>query len=159
MSGFPDGDRAVPLEVMPGLFVGNLRASKEREFLEAHGVTHILIVANDVAPEFPKRFKYKIVNVDDSTEDDLAQHFERSCKFIDKARRSGAVLAHCHAGISRSPAVAIAYLMYKDHFTFDEALKLMKSKDPLIEPNEAFVAQLRAWETRLKAMPLNFDPK
>src|SRR4051812_3677810 len=58
-------------QVLPGLFVGNLRASKNREFLDQHGITHVLTVASEIEPEFPKRYSYKIINVDDSTEDDL----------------------------------------------------------------------------------------
>jgi len=158
-SGLDAGDRSQPLEVMPALFIGNLRASQNREFLDAHGVTHVLIVANDIAPEFPKRYKYKIINVDDSTEDDLAQHFEKCCRFIDKARKSGAVLVHCHAGISRSPSIAIAYIMYKQQNSFEAALALLKSKDALYQPNEAFVTQLRSWETRLRSAPLLLEGK
>jgi len=144
------GDRSVPLEVMKGLFIGNLRASKNRDFLDQHGITHVLTVANDIEPEFPKRYIYKTINVDDSTEDDLSRYFEKCIKFIEKGRKAGAVLVHCHAGISRSPSIAIAYLMYKDKLSYDEALARIKARDELIEPNTGFATQLRDFEKRLK---------
>jgi len=150
MSGEESGDvRSVPREVVRGLFIGNLRASKNRDFLDSHGVTHVLTVANDIAPEFPKRFKYKIIDVDDSTEDDIGQHFDKCVRFIDKARKNGAVLVHCHAGISRSPTVVTAYLMWKEHITFTAALEQLRSRDELFQPNDAFKAQLREYELRL----------
>lgn len=100
----PDPDRSVPLEVLPGLYIGNLRASRNRAFLDERGITHILTVAPDLPPEFPKRYTYKIVNVDDDTDDDLARHFDRCCHFIDKARRAGGggVLVHWCASSSVS---------------------------------------------------------
>jgi len=143
------GDRSVPLEVIPGLFIGNLRASKNRDFLDQHGVTHVLTVANDIAPEFPKRYKYKIIDVDDSTEEDLGRYFVECNRFIDKARKNGSVLVHCHAGISRSPTVVIAYLMFKDHLSYDAAMERMKSRDELFQPNDAFKSQLQVFEKRL----------
>jgi len=143
-------DRSLPREILKGLYIGNLRASKNRDFLDQHGITHVLTVANDIEPEFPKRYKYKIINVDDSTEDDLSQYFKKCCSFIDKARKSGAVLVHCHAGISRSPSIAIAYLMYNEHMSYEEAMTFIKRRDDLFEPNSAFASQLQDFEKELQ---------
>lgn len=145
----PFSDRSRPVEIIPKLYIGNLRASKNLASLEELGVTHILTVASDIEPEFPKRFRYKVVSVDDSNEDDLAKHFERAFRFIDKGRRHGGVLVHCHAGFSRSPSITIGYLMSRQQLSFEEAYNYIKSKDSLIEPNEGFVEQLKQLEKRL----------
>ena len=43
----------------------------------------------------------------------IAQHFTKSSEFIDRHRKYTSVLVHCYAGISRSAALCIAYIMKK----------------------------------------------
>ena len=51
-------------------------------------------------------------------------------------RKAGrTVLVHCAAGISRSPTVAAAYLMNKYRWGAAEALALVKTARPVIDPN------------------------
>nr|CUU97454.1 hypothetical transcript [Hymenolepis microstoma] len=68
----------------------------------------------------------------------------------DSAKRSGGrVLIHCFAGISRSPTLAIAYLMHNQRITFDEAYNRVKLLRPKISPNFNFIGQLTDFEHRL----------
>jgi predicted protein tyrosine phosphatase len=108
-------------------------------------------VANDIDPEYPSNCKYKIVNIDDWHEEDLSQHFHECFSFIeDGMQNGGCVLVHCLAGISRSPAIVIGYLMYKDGLTLDEAYNIVKEKRPLIGPNSGFLDQLTQLEIELR---------
>ena len=59
------------------------------------------------------------------------------------------VLVHCAAGISRSSAMLISYLMKKYDWTFEKSWQLVKSKRPCSYPNMNFQAQLRAFEKTL----------
>jgi len=141
------GDR--PVQILPNLYIGNLRAAKNKEYLKKIGVTHIL-VASAVEPEFPKQFSYKCINVDDSDDADLAAHLNGCLEYIDSAISSGGtVLIHCLVGISRSPSIAIAYLMFKDKLSYEEAAEMVKKKHPLMEPNVGFVRQLKDFEKKL----------
>lgn len=56
---------------------------------------------------------------------------------------NGRVLVHCNAGVSRSSAVCIGYLMLELNFTFDSAYSLVKSKRECIAPNNGFMKQLK----------------
>jgi predicted protein tyrosine phosphatase len=51
------------------------------------------------------------------------------------------VLVHCEAGISRSGACVLAYLMRFN--TFDRAYEILVEKRPIAKPNLGFLAQLR----------------
>ena len=56
------------------------------------------------------------------------------------------VLVYCHAGMSRSPATVIKYLMDTEHLTYDDALKEVEDKRPSIFINPAIELALRRME-------------
>lgn len=55
------------------------------------------------------------------------------------------VLVHCHAGVSRSAAIVIAYVMKKYGLNFESAFELVKTRRPRIRPNEKFRACLKEY--------------
>jgi protein phosphatase slingshot len=71
--------------------------------------------------------------------------------FIDRQRRAGlAVYVHCKAGVSRGALVTVAYLMWRDGRSRDEALDFVRSRRPQVQPNPAFMVLLLKWERFLK---------
>eukprot|EP00899_Mesostigma_viride_P016049 jgi/Mesvir1/24445/Mv13631-RA.1 len=60
--------------------------------------------------------------------------------------RFGSVLVHCHAGVSRSAAVIIAYLMRAEHLRFSEALASLQQYSERAQPNDNFCRQLLLFE-------------
>ena len=49
-------------------------------------------------------------------------------------------------GISRSPSIVIAYLMYQNKMKFEEAYNFVKNKRKEISPNSGFQEQLKKFE-------------
>jgi len=145
----PINRQRLPTEVKTKLYVGNLIASRNREFIESSKISHILTVANDIDPEYPSNCKYKCVDVDDWHEEDLSKYFIDCFEFIDQGMQNGGVLVHCRAGISRSPTIVIGYLMWKEGMSLAEAYGLVKEKRPIILPNRGFFAQLSQLEQEL----------
>jgi protein-tyrosine phosphatase len=85
------------------------------------------------------------VRLKDSAFDDLQTDFWEGVKFVKESIDGGGiVLIHCKQGVSRSPALGIAYLMENRGYTFDDALALLKAKRPQIEIDPEFERQLRS---------------
>lgn len=67
--------------------------------------------------------------------------------FADEAREHGyGVLVHCHAGVSRSATVTVAYIMKQQGLCLGDAYKFVKELRPVISPNLNFMGQLLKYE-------------
>jgi hypothetical protein len=70
--------------------------------------------------------------------------------FIDSQQRAGrTTYVHCRNGVSRSALVVVAYEMFKNHWSRDEALAFVRSRRPEARPNSAFMQRLLEWEAVL----------
>jgi hypothetical protein len=71
----------------------------------------------------------------------------RMVEFVDSERKAGStVYVHWFAGVSRSGMVIVAYEMYKNHWTRDEALEFVRTQRPQTRPNPVFMELLLEWE-------------
>merc|ERR1719461_420078 len=95
---------------------------------------------------------YKQLLASDNGVQNLRQFFEEAFEFIDEARANlSSVLVHCQAGISRSPTIAVAYLMkHYPGMAMAEAYKFVKTRRSIISPNLNFMGQLWEFEQGLK---------
>lgn len=90
------------------------------------------------------------VAIGDTVAADITAHFERAAGFIHQALDAGVgVLVHCSAGVSRSPTLAVAYLMLKRGMHFNDALARVVAARPCACPNLAFTAALSALDSSL----------
>lgn len=70
--------------------------------------------------------------------------------FADEARQNGAnILVHCHAGVSRSATITIAYLLKHTKLSMMDIYRLVKGKRSIISPNFNFMGQLMEYEQAL----------
>lgn len=141
-------------EVVPGLYLGPYSAasrSKLQSLLE-HGITHIVCVrqdieANFIKPNFPDQFKYLVLNIADTATENIIRHFQKVKAFVDEGLNSGGqVLVHGNAGISRSAALVLAYVMETYGLSQMRAYAIVQQRRFCINPNEGFMAQLREFE-------------
>lgn len=116
-------------------------------------VGHILNVTREIDNFFPGIFNYFNVRVYDDEQTDLLKHWDKTFKYISRARtEKSKVLVHCKMGISRSASVVIAYAMKAYNWDFDQALRHVKDKRNCIKPNKSFLAQLETYQGMLDAM-------
>ena len=70
--------------------------------------------------------------------------------FADEASQKGAnILIHCHAGVSRSATITIAYLLKHTKMSMMDAYRFVKGKRVIISPNFNFMGQLMEFEQAL----------
>lgn len=129
--------------VYQNIYLGSVKAANDREWLKKNNITHVLGLI-DYQEKF-KDVKYLTYgNIDDSVKQDLIKYFKQTFKFIDESYESGGnVLVHCHAGISRSSTIVIAYLMYKYNKSLVNALDITKNARSIVCPNYGFYCQLK----------------
>ncbi|XP_058067079.1 uncharacterized protein DDB_G0271670 [Anopheles bellator] len=134
-------------KVMPGLYIGNYRDSKDYQQLDRYNITHIVSIHDS-----PRRFHpdkhYLCVIAADKPDQNLSQYFSVCNDFIHSARlKEGNVLIHCLAGMSRSVTVAVAYIMASTPLNWKEALKVVRAGRSIANPNLGFQNQLQDFET------------
>uniref|UniRef100_A0A1B6HWI4 Tyrosine-protein phosphatase domain-containing protein n=2 Tax=Homalodisca TaxID=139475 RepID=A0A1B6HWI4_9HEMI len=146
-------------QVVPRVFLGPYSAAQRTKLdvLRQHGITHIVCVRQDVEahfirPNFPDVFQYLVLNIADSPTENIIQHFSKVKQFIDGCHAGGGkALIHGNGGISRSAALAVAFVMETYSLSLKDAFTLVQQSRFCINPNEGFMAQLAEFEPIYKA--------
>lgn len=76
--------------------------------------------------------------------------FYQCVEFLEECHnKGGKVIIHCEKGVSRSSTIVIAYLIWKNKMTYDEAYTLVRKKRAIISPNLGFLVQLTNFYKRM----------
>lgn len=146
-----------PAKILPYLFVGSERNAADKALLRKLGVTHLLVVGEELRPYFQGQFEYQQIHLKDLGSEPLYEEFPDVCAWLDTVReKSGQgakVLIHCHAGASRSVSCALAYLIWLG-YDLKEAFALVKERRRAAAPNAGFMAQLKRWERKCSVLSL-----
>jgi protein-tyrosine phosphatase len=141
-------------EILPNLWLGPIDHIHDREFLTENNITHIVtlfemdIVTQAMVDLHVKQMSIRIHDVDYVP---IYDYFMQCCEFIKEGLSAcGGVYVHCYAGMSRSPTIVAAYLIKEQGMTADEALKYLREKRPIIDPNNGFRAALLRWENEMQ---------
>uniref|UniRef100_A0A3Q2ZT44 Zgc:153044 n=1 Tax=Kryptolebias marmoratus TaxID=37003 RepID=A0A3Q2ZT44_KRYMA len=103
------------------------------------------------SPPPPPGVEYVHIPVSDTPLSPLRDHFsEVADKIRSTAEGGGRVLVHCNAGVSRSAALCMAYLMKHRGVTLMEAHGWVRSCRPIVRPNPGFWKQLIQYEAELR---------
>lgn len=142
-----------PTEVVPNLFIADLGAAENPKILIQLGITHVLsaMCGRVLLPPNVSLAQLQLP-LQDSPFAELAEYLPASTHFLSDALRDpkARVLVHCAQGISRSSSVVCAYLIAKYGWTPDQAMRFLKSKYALADPNPGFVMQLGEYARSLE---------
>jgi protein-tyrosine phosphatase len=132
------------------LYLGDLESAEESN-LNALGIEYVVSVVNDftfryLPTHLPKDHHIRFA-VDDSEKQSLVSVFAATTAFLkERCEKKEKVLVHCAAGISRSSAVVLAYLICGCSMTLEDAYGAVKEKRSVICPNIGFMRQLKMLE-------------
>jgi len=145
-------NKIYPDKLQDNLYLGSLRAAQNPQTYSYLGVTRVLSCGRglQIISPLPPNVEQMEVPLDDNEEENLQPFFTALAETIQKWRdEHRIVLVHCFAGISRSVATVVAYLMLKHRNRMDQALEYVKSIRPSAQPNSGFMTQLRALDNDL----------
>jgi len=136
------------------LAVGCEQTAHNMPLLKRAGITHVLnLTDKECHPEVKSTMVWKKITLRDTLSENLLAHLKCALEFIENARaQGGRILVHCFAGISRSVAVAIGYLMWTQRSTLKEAMAIVQSHRKCASPNLNFLGQLLALGTSLHSL-------
>lgn len=147
-----DNSNDVPLMVCPPfLYLGSLYTSQEHHLIN-YNIKHVIRLGTDfnISYSDPTRFKFYNFDIYDLPKEPIKELFERANNIIEQARLNHEnVLVHCHAGVSRSSTIILAYLMkYRGMSLYDAWCSTFKIR-PIIRPNDGFAIALQEYEKML----------
>ncbi|CAM6016849.1 unnamed protein product [Sphagnum balticum] len=126
------------------IYLGSDSVAKNRETLRENGITHVLNCVGFVCPEyFREDLSYKTLWLQDSPSEDITSILYDVFDYFEEVREQGGrVFVHCCQGVSRSTSLVIAYLMWRDGRSFEDAFQDVKAARGVTNPNMGFACQL-----------------
>ena len=134
-------------QITETIYLGNIDAAFNKKKLKQLGIKKVLTVMSAFGNHYsPHEFIHKSIDVDDDLRTNIICHFKECILFIEGKDK---IFVHCAAGMSRSPTIVIAYIMWKRKLRLNEAIKFVKEKRSIISPNDNFMNQLKIFEELL----------
>jgi protein-tyrosine phosphatase len=122
-------------EILPRLWLGNVRASKDEDFIRKNNVQVVFNCTKNLEFSTKIPIKYRIP-LDDNLEEQEIRNLELwsaevAFKIMTEYMSGKCILIHCMAGMQRSAAsMAIMLIAYLKCHALD-AMKLIKEKRPI----------------------------
>lgn len=132
--------------ITKGLYLGNVCAAHDEQWLIDNHITVVISVAKEWKPgacRFESSIKQLYYDIDDRNDEDeerVTRQFDEVARVIDHhIKQEENVLIHCNMGISRSTTAVVRYLQLKHpKKSYNTLLQLVKQKRPVATPNKLF---------------------
>lgn len=136
-------------EILPKLYLGNRKAPHHPFILQQYSITNILeLTDNGKTKNDPAKVKNATVLQLVAT-DTLGSHeslspeiLEQGATFIDKGATDG-TLVHCTAGVSRSAAMVLYYLVTRQNLTIKQANAKLRRQRPVVDISVDHIAAVQ----------------
>lgn len=133
------------------LYLSNGKAANDSSQVTRFKISCIVNVTETTCSCPLPEVEYIHIPISDSPVAPLSRHFDEVADKIQlAAAHGGRTLVHCNAGVSRSAALCMAYLMKHRGVTLLEAHRWVKTCRPLVRPNAGFWKQLIRYEMELR---------
>lgn len=134
-------------QITATLYLSGAEAAMNKALISHRGITLIINVTPVTYPEH-QGVECLQVPVSDQPHARLCDHFDCVAERIHH-NQTGSTLVHCTAGMSRSPALVMAYLVRYKGVTLRQAHDWVRECRPYIRPNAGFWRQLLDYEKKL----------
>ncbi|KAE8669862.1 Beta-hexosaminidase 1 isoform 1 [Hibiscus syriacus] len=105
---------------------------------------------------FKADFVYRTLWLQDSPSEDITSKlYDVFDYFEDVKELGGRTFVHCCQGVSMSTSLVIAYLMWREGQSFDDAFEYVKAAGGIADPNMGFACQLLQCQKRVHAFLLS----
>ncbi|KAJ3400596.1 dual specificity phosphatase 19 [Chytridiales sp. JEL 0842] len=144
----PCGD--LPIPIIPSfLYLSSCLAAKP-DLCASRNIRHIIRLGwgfQDHCDPNLHGITYHDFAIEDNPQVNIAQLFAETTSIIEQARHANeGVLVHCHAGVSRSSTIVLAYLIKYEKMTLFDAFVMTYKQRPIIRPNRGFAQALQELE-------------
>jgi len=146
-------------EVVPSfLYLGSAADASNIEWFEQTAITHVLNCADQTASGSggvvgKLKLKYCQLDADDDDEFNIIKaSFPAASAFIKQAEAmsNGKIFVHCHAGVNRSAALVVAFLMKERGMHVLDAVRQVWAVRPIVLQNDNFIRQLAQFHIYLQ---------
>jgi len=146
----------IATEILKGIYVGDINVAQNKVLLDELGIDFIInCVSQHYSNQFPNDYIYMNISMKDNPAENIFCLFYDAIEFIEESSKKGKVLIHCKSGISRSTAIAISYIMYKEKCSYQIAFDKIYNIRPICTPNAGFIISLKKWQSHLSDNPLS----
>lgn len=134
------------------LYLSNCKAANDSKLLSRFKITCIVnVTETERRCTVPPDVDHVHIPISDTPSSPLGDHFDEVADRIQvNAAGGGRTLVHCNAGVSRSAALCLAYLLKHQGATLLEAYGWLKACRPIARPNVGFWKQLVCYEMSLR---------
>lgn len=137
-------------QITRSLYLSNGSAANNKLLLASNQITSVINVSVEVTNTVYEHIEYMHVPVADAPSSLLYSFFDPIADHIHGVEmKQGRTLLHCAAGVSRSAALCLAYLMKYHAMSLLDAHAWTKACRPIIRPNVGFWEQLIHYEFQL----------
>lgn len=135
--------RTMISNIYPGLYVSGIEALADIQLSQQVDIQAVLRLDDiERGPQWPETFTLLDVPVPDG-KPIASGVLQQGTAFIQKHLTMGAsVLIHCHAGISRSTTLALAYLIEYEGMSLAEAFARIIANRPMARPHPVLIISL-----------------
>lgn len=133
------------------LYLSSLTAAQDVELLNKNRITHVInCCLESQTPNYGiSNLNCLLLKLRDTGLENIDSLFLEAIAFIHEARMQGkSVLVHCYQGVSRSASLVIAYIMWANDLSYEEAYGHVRSCRGVISPNTGFIFRLVSWWRR-----------
>ena len=122
-------------EIIPRLWLGNVRASTDEDFIRNTNIQVVFNCTKDLPFSYLVPQKYR-VPVDDNLEEDEIRNLalwsiEIAHKLIAEYNKGRTILVHCMAGMQRSAASVAFFLIAYKRMRAEDAMAYIKHRRPI----------------------------